>query len=242
MKLIVVSFVALSFSLTAFAKFSNESSVGVVSTTGNTALETYNAQTKSTYDYNKWDYALGGHYTLGTQEDVKTKDKVESARNWDANLRIGRVVHGNLSGFASHKIEGDKFAGYVERNNSDAGLTYTFYKNDKTYLFTDLGYRKQITTPVVGSAFESNKGRVYIETENKINANFLYKFWVEYIPDLKDAKKYGNQVNFEPSIAATLTDTFSLKVAYKGMYNSAPVAPATKHFDSIFTTSLIAKF
>lgn len=230
----------LTFS--AYAQVAHESSVGIVATSGNTEMETYNAKTKTTYIKGDWDYALGGHYTLGEQVDQTTDEKIESARNWDVNARVGRKIYGNLSAFVAHMIEGDEFAGFVERNNTDVGLTYTFYRTEKTYLFTDLGYRRQITTPVVGEAYSSDKARVYAETSNKLNENFSYKFWVEYLPDFDANEQNGNQVNFEPSIAATLTDIFSLQVAYKGMYNSAPVGGATEYYDSIFTTSLLAKF
>src|SRR5690606_25940835 len=101
---------------------------------------------------------------------------------------------------------------------------------------------RQVTNPVVGEAYDSNKGRLYVETQKKMNPNFSYKFWVEYLPDFAADKENGNQFNFEPSIAATLTDIFSLQVAYKGMYNSAPVGDATEYYDSVFTTSLLAKF
>lgn len=242
MKLKITLPIISLLSIAAHAQVAHESSVGIVSTSGNTEMETYNAKTKTTYINGDWDYALGGHYTLGEQVDQETEEKIESARNWDVNARAGRKIYGNLSAFVAHKVEGDEFAGYVERNNSDVGLTYTFYRSEKTYLFTDLGYRRQVTTPVSGQTYESNKGRIYAETSNKLNENFSYKFWVEYLPDFAADSENGNQLNFEPSIAATLTDIFSLQVAYKGMYNSAPVGDATEYYDSIFTTSLLAKF
>lgn len=237
----LISFISL-FSTVVYAEVSHESSVGIVSTTGNTEMETYNVKTATKYINGDWDYALSGHYTLGTQIDSATDEKVESARNWDVSARIGRKIYKNLSGFIAHKIEGDEFAGFIERNNTDLGITYTFYRTDTTYLFSDLGYRRQVTNPVEGEAYDSNKGRLYVETQKKINPNFSYKFWVEYLPDFAADDENGNQANFEPSIAATLTDIFSLQVAYKGMYNSAPVGDATEYYDSVFTTSLLAKF
>lgn len=226
----------------AFAQFSHESELGIVSTKGNTEIETYNVKTTNKYLFGGWDTSLGAHYTLGTQVEAATGEEIEAARNWDVNARVGHKISGNLSGFLAHKIEGDKFAGFTERNNSDIGLSYSFFRTDTHYWIADIGYRRQITTAVGGPADATDRARLYTETENKVNANLTYKFWLELLPAINDAEKNGNQFNFEPSIAATLSDIFSLKLSYKGMYNSVPVGTASEYYDSVFTTSLLAKF
>jgi len=62
--------------------------------------------------------------------------------------------------------------------------------------------------------------------------------WVEYLPNLDESEDYS--LNGEASINAAIDNTFSVKTAYLVKYDNVPAAEYRT--DSLFSTSLIAKF
>jgi putative salt-induced outer membrane protein len=85
-----------------------------------------------------------------------------------------------------------------------------------------------------------NKARLYNEFNHKFSETVQYKFWLEYVPNFTQSKDY--LVNAEASLTSILTSMFSLKVAYKGMYDNLPAVSGYKNYDYATTTSLVAKF
>jgi len=237
MKKIVL--LAVLFSFSAFAqdakKFSHESELSVVTAGGNSKLETYNAKTSNTYKLNTANLlAFGGHYTLGSASEVI------STRNWDANLRFEHVLNEKFNVYLGEIVEGDKFSGFTERYNSDFGFKYKLIATDKLNLFTELGYRYTIQKAVDGSEQKDHKARLYAEGNKVFSESFNGKLWVEYLPNFSDSDDWS--LTFEPSLAFTMSSNFSLKFAYKGIYDQKPAVSGNKKFDFLYTTALIAKF
>jgi putative salt-induced outer membrane protein YdiY len=85
-----------------------------------------------------------------------------------------------------------------------------------------------------------HKARLYNEYDEKYSETLQYKFWLKYVPNFTDGKDY--LINGEASITSILNSTFSLKVAYKGMYDNSPAKSGFKNYDYLTTTSLVAKF
>lgn len=235
----------------AFAetKFSNESEVSIVQTGGNSTVETYNAKTLSKWEKAKRSYSLGGHYTLGTSEqtDETTGDteNAESARNWDVNLKYDQKLTKTIDGFAAIQYEGDKFAGYNQRENLDVGLKHIMKNTDKLKTFIEAGARYTIERRVERNednedVLNFTKGRLYYEISHQKNESLSYKFWVEYLPNFTEAQDY--MISYEPSIAFVLDGNFSLKTAYKAIYDNEPNVEGNEYTDYTFTTSLLAKF
>ena len=113
-------------------------------------------------------------------------------------------------------------------------------------MITEAGYRytvEKLTVAEDGTGGEDqdfSKLRFYYEIDKKVTKTFSYKFWTEYLPNLDEPEDYI--ITFEPSIAVVLDDTFSLKVAYKGIYDNQPNIEGNEYLDYTQTTSLIAKF
>ena len=225
--------------------FENESQLSTVKTGGNSDLSTYNLQTDSTGTRDDSSLNFGGHYTLGTGEN-DDGEKIESARNWDIHLKYAYQYSKKLGTYVGVKYEGDEFSGYDQRDNYDAGMKYIIEKTDKISMLAEAGYRytvEKLTTAEDGTGGDDqnfSKLRFYYEIAKKVTPTFSYKFWTEYLPNLDEPR--DNIITFEPSISVILDDTFSLKVAYKGIYDNQPNIEGNEYLDYTQSTSLIAKF
>lgn len=241
-KLLLLLMVTL-FSVNSFAKFSNESELGVIQTGGNASSESYNVKTLNTLAAEKNTYKIGGHYTVSFAEDLTSGDDVETSRNWDIFANYERSLTNKISGVAGLQVEGNEFAGFEKRTNADVGAKYSLIKNDDRKLFLELGVRQVNEQFLEGSDPESvdfMAGRFYIENEQKHSETLSSRIWVEYVPNFDESEDY--RIVFEPSFSVVLTNMFSLKMAYKGMYDNEPAAQGAEYLDYIYTTSLIAKF
>lgn len=243
---------ALSTAKATESVITNESELSLIQSGGNSSVETYNAKTEFSLKKEKRSYSFGGHYTLGSSEkilDDGEKEKIESARNWDAHTRYEQELSKNFGGFLGLQYEGDEFSGYKQRENIDLGAKYTLTKSDRVKSFLELGARYTVERKVTRDednedVFRYTKGRLYYEFSRKSSDSLSYKFWTEYIPNFTENEDY--MVSFEPSINYVLSSTFSLKTAYKGVYDNQPSLDKfnnrNEYLDYTFTTSLLAKF
>lgn len=239
---LMVSTFGLIFSLNSFAQeaapapspWTNESELSLVSVTGNTESESYTGKQKTTYTFDKNLLAASGRY-------LQTKSAgVETARAWDAGLRYERALTDWWSIYAGYGAESDVYAGYVQRDNADLGGKYFLTKEEKTTWFAELGYRYTTENPKAGEKFSTSYGRLYSEFTQSFDKAWTFKLWAEYLPNFSKSEAY--LANAEPSISVMLSEIFSLKSAYLIKYQNVPTAPTGKHVDSMFTTSLVAKF
>ena len=247
---VLISVLLFVFSYSAFGqvKFSNESEISSIQTGGNSKVETYNLKTLSKWNQAKRTYSFGGHYTLSASEQVDDNDdeeKVTSVRNWDVNARYEQELSKVLTVYTAIIYEGDEFSGIDQRENLDLGAKHYFTKKDKTTSFAEVGLRYSLEKRTTRDEndedkFDFTKGRVYYEIDHKYSESVSYKFWLEYIPNFTDSEDY--LVSYEPSVAVVLTNMFSLKVAYKSLYDNVPNVEGNENTDYTFTTSLIAKF
>lgn len=227
----------LSFliSLPAFAQLTNESEFSLIQSGGNAEAQTSNFKTTNVYKWDKYSALFGGHYTYG-----ETADNV-TIRNWDVNAKSERELQPKLSAVLGELIEGNRFTDIKARYNSDLGLKYYYDKSDRVNFFSEVTYRYTIEDRYtdVGNTYD-HKGRLYNEYDRKYSDTFQYKFWLEYVPNFSDGHDY--LINGEASMTAILNTLFSLKVAYKGMYDNSPATAGFKNYDYLTTTSLVAKF
>ena len=240
-KLIVLCLVM--FSVTATATVSTEAGLSMIRTGGNTELETYNLKSKSTKGWEKRSMTFGGHYTLGTT--VEANEKKESARDWDGFARYDEVLTKKMNRFFQAQMEGNTFAGYKQRDNLDLGVKYSFTSTDTTKFFSEVALRHTTEKAVFRNKdnddlFKDTKGVIYAEYSKVASKTLNYKFWLQYVPNFTRSEDY--QINFEPSFNVTLTDMFSLNMAYTGRYDNEKNAGVNKRLDWTHTTSLIAKF
>ncbi|MES2526358.1 MAG: DUF481 domain-containing protein [Bdellovibrionota bacterium] len=234
MKNIILLLIIL-FPVASFAQLKNETELSVIASGGNSEVQTTNAKTTNLYQWEKYATTFGGHYTYGENADAV------SVRNWDVNGRAEREVTHKISIVMGEIIEGNKFTAIKARYNSDAGMKYYYSKNDRRKFFSELSYRYAVEDRYepLDNTYD-HKARFYNEYDEKYSETLQYKLWIEYVPNFSDGHDY--LVNGEASITSILNSTFSLKVAYKGMYDNSPAFAGFKNYDYLTTTSLVAKF
>lgn len=215
--------------------WSHESEAAVVKVDGNTQSDSYSAKQKTIYTFDSNAVTAAGRY-------LETKAaNIETAKSWEASLRYERILSDLWSAFAQHGAESDTYAGYVQRDNTDLGGKYYFIKSDKQNLSAELGARFTNTLPTGSGKKDSNtSGRLYAEYTDKWTETVSGKFWVEYLPNFKEADAY--LVNYEPSMSVMMSQVFSLKVAYLVKYHNKTLTASEKKEDTTFTTALVAKF
>lgn len=227
-------------------EFNHKSEAAIVTTGGNSELQTYNAKTENTYQKGKRSYTFGGHYTLGFAEsdEEQNDDLIESARNWDYRGQYTQEVANNISAFGALQYEGDEFSGYTQRTNHDLGGKYSFVDTKKEKLYVELGLRyteeHRTTDDEDGrNIFYFNKGNLTTELQRK-KENISYGIWIQYLPNFTRSEDY--QINIEPTFSVAINDVFSMKVSYKGNYDNEPNVEGNERLDWKYTTALVAEF
>lgn len=214
-----------------------EAEVGIVSSEGNTKSSSYLAKNNTSYKFETFLAKFNASYLSNESTDNAT-DVTTSYEKWDLGLRLEKELTEKISAYIGQNMESDKKAGIDRRYNTDIGGKYQIVKHETYYTFAELGYRMTKEEYVGGADEDFDFLRAYIESEKKWTPTFSSKLWVEYLPNLDESEDYN--VNGEASINAALDNVFSIKTAYLVKYDNMPAAEYKT--DSLFSTSLIAKF
>ncbi len=219
--------------------WSHESEASVVQTSGNVQAETFSAKQKTTY---KWD--LNALTVSGRYLEAKNGNTA-IAKQWGASGRYERTLSKNWSAFGQHTAESDYFAGFVQRDTTDAGAKVVLKKNDTEALSTEFGfaYIENTTFPNLETKF-SPAARFRFDYSRKLNETVTAALWAEYIPTFGDDKNSSGErnyfINYEPSLNVMMNKVLSLKVSYLVRFQY--VTPQPRQQDNTFTTALVAKF
>lgn len=236
MKLLILSVLLLcSFPAFAETKWTGDSGAGIVVTEGNTHTQNFNviSDTKYLWDVNTLE--LRGTYLRATSYDQVT------SLNWMAMLRYERALNPLTNVFLGQSVEGDQFAGILQRYNTDLGVKYFFYKLEKDFTwFGEGGYRFTREHDTTGLTKSYQKARLYSEAEKFWSPTTSTKLWVEYVPNFTVTRQW--LLNSEASLTSQINTVFALKTAYGLRYNNAPPVATAQKADSQLSTSLVAKF
>jgi putative salt-induced outer membrane protein YdiY len=218
----------------SYAQFLNESELGIAAANGNTKTQTYNLKQLNDYQWEMNTLKFNARYLHAKAEGV------EIGRYFTTGLRYERKISSPLSFYAGELIEKDKFAGIDTRLVSDVGGKYNILSEDLTKIFLEIGYRYMDELRVTDSSVYSNYGRFYTEWSQGWNKNFSTKLFGEYLPNFSRNKDW--QLNSELSLWAMMSDLFSLKTAILIRYDHDPAPGVLYKTDSLFTTSIVARF
>ena len=213
---------------------SSVSELGLVSTGGNTSALTLNIKEDLTYEWTS-DIIKGRASYLKTQSN-----DIDSARNWLLGARYERVLSDGFNAFLAETVEGDTFAGYLQRYNTDLGAKYFFRKKEFLQWFVEAGYRNQAQNNLSAVKTSTSFARLYMEYVRSFTPTASVKYWLEYLPQLSQLST--RQMNTEISFTMAFAPSFALKTAYLIRYNSAAIGALGKTTDTVFTNSLVAKF
>jgi putative salt-induced outer membrane protein len=222
------------FSTHTLAQFSNESELGIASANGNTKTQTFTFKQVNDYKVDRNVFSLRSRYLNASANGVET------ARFFMLGLKYELEVSSRFGLFVGEALEKDKFANIDQRLITDAGGRYRFIDSDDTKFFSELGYRYMDEQRLDDTNAYSNYGRFFTEWSNNWNKNFSTKYWVEYLPNFTELTDW--QLNTELSLTAILNSVFSLKSGVLVRYDHDPAPGIIYKTDTLFTTSLVAKF
>lgn len=221
-------------------KLSHDSEAGVIIASGNSETQTYSVKQVTGYDWSQNTAKLSASYLLGKTSGVET------AKKWDTGIKYERSLSKHFSVFSSYQIDSLPFAGTDLRHTFDLGGKYTFLKSESQTLDSELGYRltkENFTNDNGKSSFgylTSHMSRLYIEWASKWSPSLSSKLWGEYLQSYTNTKDY--RFNLEPSLSVLLNEVFSIKLAYLVNFRNVPAVQGKKTVDTLYTTSLVAKF
>lgn len=217
----------------------NQSQIAFVQTSGNSVSESTSVKQETTYTQSLITTKIFASYLKTSAENATTGKNEESARRWDAGIRLDRKISDSWSGFLGYTVESDKYAGYQQRHSTDLGAKYNFLKTEKLEMLGEAGYRYVHQNNINDTQIHFNSARTYVEAVYKLNATNSAKLWVEYIPNFDDSE--DNLLNTEASLTSALSTLFSLKVAYLVKKDNKP-EPGREKIDRTITTALVAQF
>jgi len=221
-------------------KLNHDSEAGVILASGNSETQTYSLKQSTSYAWSDNLTKLTGSYLLGKTSGTET------AKKWDLGLRYELGLSGQLSLYSSYQIDSLPFAGTNLRHTIDLGGKYSFFKKEHSDLGCELGYRltKESFTSDNGKTslgyLTSHMSRLYLEWNQKWNSSVGSKIWGEYLQSYTILEDY--RLNLEPSFSVLLNDVFSVKLAYLVNFRNVPAVSGKKKIDTLYTTSLVAKF
>ena len=230
----VLAALLCSCNLVVAGEFHDESELGVVITTGNAQSESFNAKQTNSYTWTKNLLRLQGAY-LYSGSNVQV-----TARHWNSILRYEHEITSRLSGLAAQSAEGDPFAGYRGRFETDVGTKYWFNRREKFNWAGESGYRYMVENRIDSVVVKQRLLRFYTETNWNWTKSAALKSDVEYLPNLTDPNDY--RINGEIELSVFINDTFSIKNRYSVAYRNQPPPPAHSRSDTEFTTALAARF
>lgn len=218
--------------------FSEEAEAGIISVNGNSKSQSYLLKSLTGYQFDSYTAKLNGEYYKNLSKDYPT-NLTTIDEKWVLGIKLDRNITEKLGAFIGQSAEKDTTINIIRRYNSDIGARYNIVKHEGYYTVGEVGYRystEEYDGNVKSEHF--NLGRVYLESEKQWSPACSTKWWAEYLPNFDEPKDYN--INSELSLTAALNTTFSLKTAYNVKYDNVP--SGTYKTDSMFTTSLLAKF
>lgn len=242
MRVLFIFLFNITTAINAFAitKWSHESEVSVVTIRGNANSDTASMKQSTKYSQEKNSLTLSAAYTKVDTNQTTT------AKSSNIGLRYDHFINVRTSGFLSHEVYSDKFAGYTQEDRSTLGLSYQVLKKESQSWSFELGYVHSYFN-YVGPTNESvNSLQVSTDYLKNINKNVTTGVKVKYRNAFSDAKDTNIPLYWldsEWNLTVVMSEVFSLKLAYENKYqNYALKAPLQKTTDTKFTTALVAKF
>lgn len=217
----------------AFAVYKNESSAGIVATSGNARTSSITLKQKSDFDWNSYAVTAFGDFLTATNQGVET------AFSWDLGIRAKKELSPRFGIVLGERIDSNKFQNILQRYSTDIGGKYSLIQDEAWTWFTEVGYRFARENYPYGFR-NFNFIRLYSEAVRQFSKTVSAKGWVEYLPNLTLWQAY--QVNTELSLSAMLNDVFSVKSAYLLKYYNAPPVGTRFNTDTAFTTAIVASF
>lgn len=224
--------VALWITYPAHASSLHESSVGILSTSGNTEVSSVAVRHESALDWDKDTLGVRAGLTRASNQGVET------ASLWDFGTTYGRKIGPRYSLTLGELIEGNRFQNLLQRYSTDAGLRYEFEKEGWS-AGASLGYRFSRENYPVGSS-DFHLARIRVNGAHAFTPGVSLSGLVEILPNFTRSEAW--QANSEVALVTQLNSVFSLKSEFRWRIYNQPPAGVRFRGDTALTTALVARF
>jgi hypothetical protein len=223
---------SFSVSLSSHAYSRHESSVGILSTSGNTEVSSVAAKHESALDWDKDTLGVRAGFTRASNQGVET------ASIWDFGTTYGRKIGPRYSLTLGEIIEGNRFQNLLQRYSTDAGLRYEFEKEGWS-AGALIGYRFSRENYPVGSS-DFHLARIRVSGARAFTPEISLSALLELLPNFTRSEAW--QANSEIGVVTQFSSVFSLKSDFRWRYYHTPPAGVRYRGDTALTTALVARF
>lgn len=230
--------------LQAAENWSSESEAGLIVNQGNAESQSVSLKNLTKYKLTEKDsFTFRGEYfqSEGTVDDVKLR----TSENSLLETKYERMFSEMFGAFATVTWSKDNFRGFEDRFEVGPGLSYYFIKSDNRNFHMEHGYLFRQETaylpgPASGETTNNSFYRAYTEANAKLSPTLSGKFWVETKLNMEDTEDV--EVRVEPSVSVMLYGNFSLGLAYRYSFDNVPPTAGLERVDTMYMTTLKAKF
>jgi putative salt-induced outer membrane protein len=216
-------------------KFENESSAGIVVASGNSQSQSFTFKQQNKYFFDQNALVFYADFLRASAFGVL------NAFRWNVTLRYERSVAEQMSLIFSQGVTSDRFAGYLQRYNTDIGPRYIILREDKIWDWVGEITARYSREHDLGDIHrERRQVRFFTEIKHQWVPGISSGFYLEWANSIHRFNDW--EMKSELSSSAALTSVFSVKLAYLLQYDNIPAVETAQKRDAQFTTSLVAKF
>lgn len=217
--------------------FSNETSISLVNTTGNTDSLSLAGKNEMTYKFSdKWaaSWIVGAIYN-------QADDETETERYY-ATLRGDYSITDRWYAYGLGSWLRDTYAGFDHRIGIGPGLGYRFLVGPTFFMHAEggLNYSYEDYTDSDVDSEEFAEGRLFAQFGWQFAEKTKFSQGVEYLQNIEDGNAW--KLNSETALITSLTDILALKISYSVFYNHDPQPSDLSNTDAIFATSVVVTF
>jgi putative salt-induced outer membrane protein len=218
-------------------RFSNETSISLVNTTGNTDTLSFAGKNEMAYKFSeKWT----GSWLVGAIYNETDSEK--ETERYFTDLRADYAISDRLYAYGLGSWFQDKFSGFDNRIGIGPGLGYKYLIGPRHFLLFEGGLNytyEDYTDPIIDDE-NFLEGRLFGKYEWVFTEKTKFSQGLEYLQSLKDSQT--RKLNSESALITAITDIMALKISYSVLYNNDPQPDDLKKTDTIFATSVVIGF
>ncbi|HWZ27866.1 MAG TPA: DUF481 domain-containing protein [Gemmatimonadales bacterium] len=204
--------------------------LGLVTTSGNTSVTTFNFGNSFSYIAHPWVLSEAASMIYGSSHDTVNNDQ------YHLLLRADYALHDGISAYLYGGFDRDRFAGVVSRYQEAGGIAWKAIERPSDLLTLEAGLSENQQRDVgVGPATSFAAARAAVTYKHMLNKTAYLQEAAEALPDLQESKNL--RINSATDLVAPLSTAISLKVGYVIRFDNLPPV-GFKKTDRILTTGI----
>lgn len=217
--------------------FSNETSLSIVNTSGNTDTLSMAGKNEMKYKFNeRWigSWLIGAIYS---ETDGKKDNEM-----YFTDLRADYSISDKWYAYGLGSWFQDKFSGFDSRVGIGPGVGYKYLAGPTHFLLFEAGlnYTYEDYTDPAENDEDFLESRLYGKYEWAFTEKTKFSQELGYLQSLEEGDTW--KMVSDTALIATLTDILALKISYSVLYNNNPRPSDLEDTDTIFATSLVISY